>query len=202
MTRIVLLDDGTQLAADIGRYLRSRGYPLEQHGVESFLYTQIPIPTATDILIFCNGEHYGPLVSRFAQPLREWVRGGGALLATPWAAWSASNLLPLAVRSFGRYREGAQMTWNWRGAGVDAPSTPFTVSYEEIEPLPDSTTLLNSTAGVPIVVSKAVGDGLSVYLNATSHSCTTGEITDLWASVAPAFALALRAVATWRGERG
>jgi hypothetical protein len=174
----VLISDGTSFSMNLLTLAGEAGFRSTH-----ILGPTLP-PTSRDIeeelsesamILLTRGEHYEAAGhATLYTELKQFVRGGAFLLATPWVSWETystgllADLLPFHHPA-GRFHEDAHVKYV---NPLDGAPVSFVASFEDLgETAAGAALLLECENGNPLMGVRNYGDGCCLYLNVCQHSC-------------------------------
>ncbi|MBN1991058.1 MAG: TIR domain-containing protein [Anaerolineae bacterium] len=181
----LLVSDGTEFAAELGRLAHNAGFrvvtfanhysqwELDRLGHEVLLLFKL--------VIMVRGEHYTQQGREdFYSRLRRFVAEGGILFATSWVSYETvyhhefNRLLPFShVQS--SFNEDIRITChasqNHLAQKLFTQPISYQTSVELLQPKEDSVVLLETVEHLPILGYRRFGTGTCYYLNSCQHSC-------------------------------
>jgi hypothetical protein len=182
--RALLISDGTEFASQLAELADTEGFEVvtmppfviftENEALEDHVLD------AYHLVIFVRGEHFtkGGMHGMYDW-LRRFAMRGGTLLTTSWVGWETHGTEFAAVLPFEQqsntYYEDVLITCRSTRLGPERPpferEFSFRTSFELMHAKPETTVLLETDKGIPILGYQPFGNGLSYYLNTCQHSC-------------------------------
>lgn len=190
----LLISDRTQFSTDLMALTEEAGFltrviygismPFGQHGLTRDF-------GRNNLVLLVRGEHfqgqgnlelYNLRNLEFYNLLKDFVRTGGTVFATPWVSWEThvsgvlDDILPFEHRA-GLYSEDA---WIKFAHPENGDELEFQAAYEHLGALrANARLLLASETNVPLLGVRESGWGRCFYFNACQHSCREDAFSPL-----------------------
>lgn len=187
-TSCLLIDDGTDFAAELGKIAREEGFevvtvstPTTFEAMTILQHLDADILNAYDVLILVRGEHYMRACGHeYYAPIRQFVNEGGHLFATSWVCWeNALNDVLTDVLPFSHvhdtYHENVKITCHPTPHALAQQFFPdqitYPASYELLQGKRETVILLETDQHIPIFGFHRFGEGVCYYFNTCQHAC-------------------------------
>ncbi|GAK59915.1 hypothetical protein U27_06901 [Candidatus Vecturithrix granuli] len=187
-TSCLLIADGTDFAADLGKMAQDAGFkfvtvsaPTTFDTITTLQHLDAEILKAYDLLILVKGEHYTRATEHdYYSQIHQFVSEGGNLFATSWVCWeNASNgvltdLLPF-VHLHNTYHENVIITCcptdHTFALQLFPEQITYVSSYELLQGKDDTAILFETDQHIPIFGFRHFGKGMCYYFNTCQHYC-------------------------------
>jgi len=180
----LLLGDDSDFTHDLRRTITASGLQVIEDSDELLWFhdrLNSRLLQIFQVIIIVRGNNYFRNDdNRNYDALAEYVRRGGLLFATPWVAWETVRRPFAATLPFFYLRNSHNEGVTLQACPAQSQlaeqlfTEPFALetSYEELAPLPATTTLLHSDRGIPLYGFHRIGEGECHYLNICQHHCS------------------------------